>query len=75
MWGPLVALHERKSRRANVPERGGLYGLVPVTTTPSQAIANVVAFVGQYTTVRIPFGAVAKLVGIGWRSLRVHQPK
>ena len=39
MWRPLVALHRRKSRRANVPERGGLYGLVPVVSTPTQPIA------------------------------------
>ena len=37
MWRPLVALRGRKSRRANVPERDGLYGLVPVITTPSLA--------------------------------------
>ena len=39
MWRPLVALRGRKNRRANVPERDGLYGLVPVITTPKQAIA------------------------------------
>ena len=54
MWRPLVALRGRKNRRANVPERDGLYGLVPVITTPKASHRNVVAFVGQYTTVGIP---------------------